>query len=216
MQISMESLAEKFHSRYIPVPEAGCWIWTGSASRYGLMVARASGVIRGAHRVSWELHKGPIPAGMNVCHRCDTPLCVNPDHLFLGNDKDNHQDRARKGRSANRRGERNTLAVLTDAQVLAIRGDGRPQRVIAAEYGVCQQSISDIRAGRRWSHVGGQVEVKEHACGEAHRSAKLTEAQVRAIRCDPRSNNHAVAKDYGISRALVGKIRRGQAWRHVA
>lgn len=83
-------------------PNTGCWLWTGAVipvSGYGQM-RYGKGTPKKAHRVSYEIFVGPIPDGLYVCHRCDTPLCVNPDHLFLGTAKDNAQDAMRKGRYA--------------------------------------------------------------------------------------------------------------------
>ena len=76
-----------------------CWIYTGQKTRdgYGVIGIGRTKQLR-AHRVSYELHIGPIPAGMLVCHRCDTPLCIRPEHLFLGTPKDNTQDMLLKGR----------------------------------------------------------------------------------------------------------------------
>jgi hypothetical protein len=79
-----------------------CWIWTGTVNNkgYGLLfiTRRPKRVVRTAHRVSYELHKGPIPSCMGVLHRCDTPRCVNPEHFFLGDQKVNMQDAMEKGR----------------------------------------------------------------------------------------------------------------------
>lgn len=76
----------------------GCWLWAaGESHGYGVL-ADGRGSYDFAHRFSWEHFKGPIPEGLNVCHKCDTPLCVNPDHLFTGTQKDNCQDMASKGR----------------------------------------------------------------------------------------------------------------------
>lgn len=85
-----------FEAFYIPEPMSGCWLWIGGVSYppgYGRMT-------RGqyAHRVSYEIHRGKIPVGMHVLHRCDNRLCVNPDHLFLGTQSDNMRDMMAKGR----------------------------------------------------------------------------------------------------------------------
>lgn len=90
-------LPTRFHAKYTPVPESGCWLWEGAlAGKYGVIVQDGKNL--SAHRYSWELHNGDIPNGLWVLHKCDTPSCVNPDHLFLGTAKDNMQDALRKGR----------------------------------------------------------------------------------------------------------------------
>lgn len=85
----------------IPVPEAGCWIFEGGIDSRGYgRVGRRPGVSRRASRVSYHLFYGSIPNGQCVCHRCDVPLCINPNHLFLGSQADNMRDMHRKGRAA--------------------------------------------------------------------------------------------------------------------
>lgn len=88
----------RFESKFIPVTESGCWLWLRgiNAKGYG-QFGRKHGSDQ-AHRVAWELYRGQIPDGMNVCHSCDVRCCVNPDHLFLGTQKDNMQDCMKKGR----------------------------------------------------------------------------------------------------------------------
>lgn len=91
---------ERFDAKYMPVPEAGCWIWTGAVNcerGYGYFIYE--GKPRLAHRASWSIHNGPIPDGANVLHRCDIPSCVNPNHLFLGTLSDNMKDCSVKGRT---------------------------------------------------------------------------------------------------------------------
>ncbi|RPJ19493.1 MAG: HNH endonuclease, partial [Planctomycetaceae bacterium] len=116
------ALAERFWEKVRKTD--GCWEWTAFLVHgYGqFQRSRAIGPQR-AHRVSWELHNGPIPAGMCVCHRCDNRRCVRPDHLFLGTYADNSADMIRKGRArkGSRPGQANHMSKLTDADVARIR-----------------------------------------------------------------------------------------------
>jgi len=132
---------------------ATCWLWLGAKTRAGYgRFGRQKGYH--AHRRSYELHKGPIPEGLLVCHTCDNPPCVNPDHLFLGTSADNSQDMARKGRGM--QGEKARTAVLTKEDVLAIKGmldAGVVHRSIASKYGVERSTITAISRGKNWKHV---------------------------------------------------------------
>lgn len=96
------SLEEKFHDGYVPEPNTGCWLWFKATDGHGYGQLRNPGSGPGrnvlAHRVSFEISNGSIPAGMVIMHSCDQPLCVNPDHLRLGTMKDNSQDMIAKGR----------------------------------------------------------------------------------------------------------------------
>jgi hypothetical protein len=99
-------IAERFAEKYEIVPWSGCWLWTGSTMANGgygkITYHQGDQKQMGAHRVSWLLHKGPIPEGLWVLHRCDVPACVNPEHLFLGTAKENIEDCIRKGRNKTR------------------------------------------------------------------------------------------------------------------
>lgn len=144
--------AARFHGYVMPEPMSGCWLWMGPAKeRYGSL--KVHGKPTAAHRYSWALHRGPIPAGMKVCHRCDVPFCVNPGHLFLGTQADNHADMVAKNRRASFKGVNNGKAKLTPEQVLQIRGDARSLKHIAADYGVSLGAISQIKLGKVWAHV---------------------------------------------------------------
>ena len=132
-------------------PELGCcWIWTASLDKrgYGQFGSRAIRVspLR-AHRVAWLLSIGPIPEGMCILHRCDNPACVNPSHLFPGDQKANVQDAMAKGRPViNYPGERNPMAKLTNSQVFEILSLGRcgqlSREKIAQRFGVCRRQFA--------------------------------------------------------------------------
>jgi hypothetical protein len=140
----------------LPIRDPGaCWIWAGMQNVYGYGTMRIDGRKVGAHRIAWWLaHGEPAPKCMCVCHRCDVPLCCNPAHLFLGTRGDNNRDRNTKGRQA--RGERSSLAVLTEAQVRAIRaraGHAESDASIGRDFGVTDVTVGHIRRRRTWKHV---------------------------------------------------------------
>lgn len=143
---------ERLMRLVIRMPWSGCWIWIGSA------VPRGYGTInvtrtkkKYAHRLSWELHCGSIAEDLHVCHHCDTPSCINPEHLFLGSRKDNMSDCLAKGRFP--AGSRHGIAKLVEADIQKIRDDAREQADIADEYGVSAASISNIKRRKAWKHV---------------------------------------------------------------
>ncbi len=152
-----------------------CWLWQGAKSRkgYGMFCARPWGTpdnrtnsMMAAHRFAWILLRGAIPQGPGfhgtcVLHKCDTPSCVNPDHLFLGTNADNVHDMDAKGRRVCNPpvGSRHHAAKLTEGQipqiVAAIR-DGLTMQSVADEYGMKLNAISAIWRGITWRHVSGR------------------------------------------------------------
>ncbi len=160
----------------VPVhrPELGrCWIWTASKTKLGYGKIGVPGRTSGwdfAHRMSWEVTNGPVPHGLFVCHHCDNPSCVRPDHLFLGTKAQNSADMAAKGRSSigNRnptrlypgrviRGSRQHMARLDETKVAEIRArfkaGGITEVALAREYGVSFQTVSLVVLGKTWRHV---------------------------------------------------------------
>jgi len=128
-------------------PNSGCWLWEGSeGDPYGRMMV--SGLSAKAHQLSYCLHKGPLVSGLDICHKCDTPGCVNPNHLFLGTRRENGIDAARKGRC-----RAQVLRVGDVKNIRAAIAIGIPQRQLAETYGVTDATICDLKMGRTWAHV---------------------------------------------------------------
>jgi hypothetical protein len=98
----MQPFADRFDAKVHPEPTTGCHLWVGATNSKGYGSIRSGGrgaAIVDAHRVAWEREHGPIPGGLFVLHRCDTPACVNVEHLRLGTQLDNMRDMASKGRA---------------------------------------------------------------------------------------------------------------------
>lgn len=147
-----------FDERYSPEPISGCWLWAGTYQSQGYGVANHKKVKGLAHRLSYTLHKGPIPDGMHVCHTCDNPACVNPDHLWIGTHQDNHKDKVNKGRASggSLKGMAHNMRKLTDDSVREIRrlcSDGFTQTGVGRLFGVSQGQVWAIVTGRNWGHV---------------------------------------------------------------
>lgn len=131
-----------------------CWLWTGATGANGYGYVRRVGYANLAHRVSWELAKGPIPNGLLILHICDVRNCVNPSHLRTGTHRDNAMDMVAKGRDViskiDVRGEKHGASKLTWAKVREIRASSEPGLVLAARFGIAKQTISKVRLGRSW------------------------------------------------------------------
>ncbi len=144
-----------FESRLIPEPNSGCWLWLGMqqvGKLYGIFCWKNKSIK--AHRASWEIYRGEIPLGLQVLHRCDMPQCVNPDHLFLGTQKDNNDDCHRKGRNRSAVGEKQHLSKLTASNVLEIRTSPYcTLEKLGDKYGVTKSTIGRVLSRKTWKHV---------------------------------------------------------------
>lgn len=158
-------LADRFWAKVLKTES--CWLWQAQTNNkgYGVFMYYSKTLRRAsrqmyAHRCAWTLTKGDIPEGLRVLHRCDNPPCCNPDHLFLGTQRDNMRDCAAKGRQRTVNPFQKGHPILgragcelTDEQVRAIRIDRRPDAVIGAEVGLHRVSIWKIKTGRSWRHL---------------------------------------------------------------
>lgn len=133
-----------------------CWNWKASCNKQGYGHVSFGGKHMQSHRVAWELTNGSIESGMFLCHKCDNPKCVNPNHMFIGTPKDNMQDMITKGRKINAapKGEKHGMHKLTLNQVNDIRliyaSKKANQVQLAKQYGVSQRMISLIVRGENW------------------------------------------------------------------
>jgi hypothetical protein len=148
------NIIDKFNKRIQVTPS--CWIWKGYTNgRYGKFYSVSSNVY--AHRFSYETYVGEIPIGYVICHRCDNPLCVNPDHLFAATQLENIADCVNKGRQA--KGEHKGNSILSELQVLEIRklyvkGSSTFGIVnLASIFGVGKSQIQRIVKNKQWSHL---------------------------------------------------------------
>lgn len=142
----------------------GCWTWIGGHNRAGygrLMVDRE---VIPAHRFAWTIANGPIPQGMIVCHRCDNPPCVRPDHLFVGTYADNHRDMRAKGRDVGNR----RLSPPVARRIRELNASGVPQAAIAAMFAIGQTTVSHVVRGTTWAAAGGPVQSLATHCKNGH------------------------------------------------
>ena len=153
-RLTDHEIRQRLEDNSMPEPNSGCRIWLRQCQSSGHGVIYVGGKPKQtlAHRESYRLNRGPIPAGMCVCHTCDVPSCVNVDHLFLGTHADNMADMVRKGRGRGRvaRGSSNGNAKINEEIAAAIREAIGTQKEIAARFGVSPTTVSLIRAGHYW------------------------------------------------------------------
>lgn len=138
---------QRFAALHIPEPTTGCYLWLGTSYRGRAHFQLATRRTMFAARAAYQIYCGPIPSGLKVLHRCDFPMCVNPDHLFLGTQRDNMRDKSRKGRHP-----RYVLTPEQAAEIIALKDSAPPQH-IADRYGVGRSLIRGIWNGKNWPHL---------------------------------------------------------------
>ena len=156
-------ISVRFADKYEPDPNSGCWLWTAALDRYGYgRIQLGESKTLKSHRVSYELHVGPIPEGQMICHRCDTPSCVNPNHLFAGPAAVNVADMiAKKRHRAGTRplpGEENGRAKLTQDEAVSIlllsaQGGLKSARSEALLRGLHPSCVQRLLRGKSWKYL---------------------------------------------------------------
>lgn len=146
---AVEPRIQSFWAKVVRI-ENGCWNWIGSfgGSRYG--VFRVGKTLMKAHRFSWLIAHGTLHEAMRVLHKCDNPRCVNPDHLFIGTQRDNVLDMESKGRARHPHGEAHGLSKLSQSDAAFIRGNSASLAQLAMRFGVSKQTISRVKRGITW------------------------------------------------------------------
>ena len=151
----MKTLEERFLSK-INKTET-CWLWTKYKNKKGYgQFAVTSNNIQQAHRISYELYYGEFDNNLFVCHKCDNPSCVNPDHLFLGTPQDNMTDKVKKSRQSNLIGSYNPNHKLIEEDIIEIKNlllSGMKQKEIAQKYNVDRMTIYYIKYNKTWKHI---------------------------------------------------------------
>lgn len=206
------AIKERIESRILS--KDGCWI-----TNYKVIKGRPKIKINSkSHllsRVVYEIYKGTPPGDSHVCHTCDNPLCINPDHFFLGSHAENMLDRARKNRQA--KGSRVGSSKLVESQVLEIRKllleNKLTCKQIGEKFGISADSVMEINRGTAWTHVKGIGK----RLRDKKRNSKLSEDNVRHIKklLFEGAKSNTICKIFGITKATVSSIRLNKTWNSV-
>ena len=222
------TLLDKFNASYKKIGE--CWIWNDKLLSTDYGVFYISGTSYLAHRMSYALFIDAIPKELFVCHKCDNPSCVNPDHLWLGTQADNMADAAKKGRMP--RGEKSTNSKLTEKQItelLNLYATGNySQEQIAKMFSISRTVVSNLLHNKTWKHLdldrtfrkgrgssgdknGMRLHPESVRRGEDHPSTKISDATVAEIRnLSSQHTQRELAKMFNVSQTQVGRILRGE------
>lgn len=146
-----DTVKDRFFNLLAIDPESGCWMWKGyrktKSAQYGWFWF--NGKYEYAHRMAWRIFRGEIPKGLFVCHHCDTPGCVNPEHLFIGSQLDNMRDASNKNRFIGTRRRR----IFSESEIFAIRKGPGTYEELSERYHVNKQTIWRIKKGKIYKEI---------------------------------------------------------------
>lgn len=146
-----DRFTEEFIRKRVNRNENGCWEWKGAKHKQGYGNVRYEGKTHLAHRLSWKIFKGEIPDGFMVCHKCDNSSCVNPEHLFLGTQKDNVSDAIEKERFKPGKLPRQTKLQWDQVQEIKnLHLNGMTRKKLQEKFHVSQTCIAKIITGKSW------------------------------------------------------------------
>ncbi len=211
--------ADERFAMQVRAQASGCLHWVGGTDSdgYGAFQGEAAGQMHSrAHRWSWAFHNNrAIPKGAHICHTCDNPRCVNPDHLVLGTALSNMQDKIAKGRQRVGQGERAGHAVLTEDQAKAILSDPRTYTELAAAYNVKPSTIGSLKQRHSWRSLGAaEVARAPRVSPRRGVSDRVNPEIVREIRTMQLSGK-GYSEKFGITPATVCDIQKRRSWAHV-
>lgn len=189
----IERIREEQLTRFVKDEETSCWMWYGGKCKDGYGKLKRYGKTVRAHRVFYEINKGPIPEGMVIMHTCDTPACVNPEHLIAGTHLENELDKDKKGR-------RSPSPSISHPESLP-RGPNHPN------FG--KPMKPHVKEALRIANLNKILTIEEK-----EKRSPLVREQAQAILDDARPAVQ-VSKDYNVSASTVVRIRAGKRWKHL-
>lgn len=198
--------------------DSDCWKWTGATDQNGygrLSLGVGLGPVK-SHRFSYEIHKGPIPEGMNICHSCDNPNCSNPGHLWAGTQKENMTDAFLKGRIDNfvhAFGEGNNAATLTNEQATQIRKEfaaGATEHFLREKYNnsnISRIVRNQVYADPNFTPINGNAKSRPHR-------RVLNDEQVSYV-LSSSTPSRAMAKELNVSPPTILSVRKNKGYKNV-
>lgn len=185
------------------IDKNGCWICMSHARSDGYPVIMITGNKKKISRIMYEKYNGKIPEGYVMRHTCDVPSCINPNHLLIGTQQDNINDKVERGRQI--RGEKSIQTNITDKQVLEmLKESNKPIKYLVEKYNIPYHTITNILKGRSFKHL------LPKSFGKTDRRKKLTKKQKEEIRKSKKSGK-ALSNIYMVTEAMISLIRSGKA-----